>query len=118
MVKLAQSSFRQFAGRLFNLFVRLLTGLDFKDTQCGFKAFIREPAVPIFRVQRIRGFGFDPEILYLAKKRGLRLLEVPVLWYHSEGTKVRMLRDSLMMFLNLIEIRLNDLLGRYDETQR
>ncbi|HXF05979.1 MAG TPA: dolichyl-phosphate beta-glucosyltransferase [Blastocatellia bacterium] len=106
---------RRLAGRLFNLCVRALTGLRFKDTQCGFKAYRREAILPIFRVQRIRGFGFDAEVLYLAHKRGLRLREVPVRWSHSEGSRVRMMRDAIRMVLNLAETRWNDLTGRYDK---
>ena len=106
---------RRLAGRLFNLCVRALTGLRFKDTQCGFKAYRREAILPIFRVQRITGFGFDAEVLYLARKRGLRLREVPVRWSHSEGSRVRMMRDAIRMVLNLAETRCNDLTGRYDK---
>ncbi len=108
-----QSRLRQWAGRLFNLFVRVLTGLPFKDTQCGFKAYRRASLNPIFQVQRIHGFGFDVEILYLARKRGLRLQETPVLWAHAEGTKVRMVRDAWRMVLDLLRIRMNEWLGRY-----
>ncbi len=104
---------RQWAGRIFNLLVRLLTGLPFKDTQCGFKAYRRAPLLPIFQHQRIHGFGFDVEILYLARKCGLRLRETPVLWAHAEGTKVRLLRDAWRMALDLMRIRVNDWLGRY-----
>jgi len=104
---------RQWVGRIFNLLMRALTGLPFKDTQCGFKAYRREPLRPIFQCQRIFGFGFDVEILYLARKRGLRLCETPVLWAHAEGTKVRMGRDAWRMGLDLFRIRVNDWLGRY-----
>jgi len=108
-----QSRLRQWAGRIFNLLMRALTGLPFKDTQCGFKAYRREPLRLIFQSQRIFGFGFDVEILYLARKRGLRLRETPVLWAHAEGTKVRMVRDAWRMALDLFRIRMNDWLGRY-----
>jgi hypothetical protein len=94
--------------------MRTIVGLPFKDTQCGFKAFRREPALPVFEHQRIDRFGFDPEVLYIARKLGLRLMEVPVAWNNSEGTKVSFLRDSIKMFIDLFSIRLNDLLGHYD----
>jgi len=110
-----QSRARRWAGRVFNLLVRALMGLPFADTQCGFKAYRRAPLRPIFRSQRIRGFGFDVEILYLARKRGLRLREVPVLWAHAEGTKVRLGRDAWRMALDLLRIRANEWLGRYAE---
>lgn len=113
LIGVHQSSFRETSGRIFNLFVQGLTGLPFKDTQCGFKAFRRSTAVPVFECQTIFGFGFDPEILYIAKKRGLRLREIPVRWDHVEGTTVRFVQDSCRMFLDLLQIRWNDLCGRY-----
>jgi hypothetical protein len=97
--------------------MRTITGLKFKDTQCGFKAFRREAALPVFALQRVERFGFDPEVLYIARKQGNRLLEVPVVWNHCEGgelqNKLNYLRDSISMFADLIRIRLNDLVGRY-----
>jgi glycosyltransferase involved in cell wall biosynthesis len=113
LIGVHQSSFRETSGRIFNLFVQGLTGLPFKDTQCGFKAFRRSAAVPVFERQTIFGFGFDPEILYIAKKRGLRLREIPVRWDHVEGTTVRLVKDSCRMFFDLLRIRWNDLCGRY-----
>lgn len=113
LIGVHQSRFRENAGRIFNLFVRLIAGLPFQDTQCGFKLFERQAAREIFRRQRIDRFGFDAEVLYLARKLGFRAIEVPVRWSHSEGTKVSMLRDSLNMFVDLARIRCNDLRGRY-----
>jgi glycosyltransferase involved in cell wall biosynthesis len=114
LIGVHQSPFRETSGRIFNLFVQGLIGLPFKDTQCGFKAFRRGAAGPVFERQTIMGFGFDPEILYIAKKRGLRLREIPVRWDHAEGTKVRFLKDSCRMFLDLLQIRWNDLCGKYE----
>ena len=114
LIGVHQSPFRETSGRIFNLFVQGLIGLPFKDTQCGFKAFRRSAAGPVFERQTIMGFGFDPEILYIAKKRGLRLREIPVRWDHVEGTTVRFLRDSCRMFLDLLRIRWNDLCGKYE----
>jgi dolichyl-phosphate beta-glucosyltransferase len=108
-----QARFREVAGIIFNQFVRLFTGLAIHDTQCGFKAFVREPCRVVFEQQRIEGFGFDPEVLFLARRHGLRTAEVPVRWAHDPGTKVHMLRDSLLMFGDLVYIRWNWLLGRY-----
>jgi glycosyltransferase involved in cell wall biosynthesis len=113
LIGVHQSFFRETSGRIFNLFVQAIIGLPFKDTQCGFKAFRREAAVPLFERQTIMGFGFDPEILYIAKKRRLRLLEVPVRWDHVEGTTVRFLSDSRKMFADLLRIRWKDLTGKY-----
>ena len=104
---------REWAGIIFNGFVRAITGLPFSDTQCGFKIFRREPARVVFEQQRIEGFGFDPEILFLAKRHGLRTAEVPVRWAHDPATKVHVIRDSLIMFCDLIYIRWNWMLGRY-----
>jgi len=113
LIGVHQSPFRETSGRIFNFFVQGLTRLPFKDTQCGFKAFRRDVAGPVFERQTIMGFGFDPEILYIAKKRGLRLREIPVRWNHVEGTTVRFLRDSCRMFLDLLQIRWNDLFRKY-----
>jgi dolichyl-phosphate beta-glucosyltransferase len=113
LIGVHQSPFRETSGRIFNLFVQGLISLPFKDTQCGFKAFRRNTARPLFERQTIMGFGFDPEILYIAKKRGLRLREIPVRWDHMEGTTVRFLRDSCRMFLDLLRIRWNDLCRKY-----
>jgi glycosyltransferase involved in cell wall biosynthesis len=117
LIGVHQPRMREFGGAVFNLCMRTITGLKFKDTQCGFKAFRREAALPVFALQRVERFGFDPEVLYIAKKQGNRLLEVPVVWNHCEGgelqNKLNYLRDSINMFADLIRIRLNDLAGRY-----
>jgi dolichyl-phosphate beta-glucosyltransferase len=113
LISVHESRFRELAGMIFNGFVRILTGLPFHDTQCGFKAFVRERCRIIFEQQRIERFGFDPEILFLARRHGLRTAEVPVRWAHDPATKIHMLRDSLLMFSDLLRIRWNALLGRY-----
>jgi dolichyl-phosphate beta-glucosyltransferase len=113
LISAHQSPFREFAGIVFNTVVRLCLRLPFVDTQCGFKAFKREPCKIIFAQQRIERFGFDPELLYLARHHGLRAAEIPVRWAHSPGTKVSMLRDSLQMFADIFIIRWNALAGRY-----
>ena len=113
LISIHQSRHRELAGIIFNGLVRVITGLPFHDTQCGFKIFRREPSCIIFEQQRIERFGFDPEILFLAKRHGLRIAEVPVRWAHDPATKVQVLRDSVMMFCDLLVIRWNWLLGRY-----
>jgi dolichyl-phosphate beta-glucosyltransferase len=113
LISARQSRFREIAGIIFNTVVRLCLRLPFVDTQCGFKAFKREPCQIIFEQQRIERFGFDPELLYLARHHGLRAIEIPVRWAHSPGTKVSMLRDSLQMFQDVFIIRWNALAGRY-----
>jgi glycosyltransferase involved in cell wall biosynthesis len=118
LIAVRQSRFREVAGMIFNGFVRLITGLRFHDTQCGFKAFVRERSRIVFEQQRIEGFGFDPEILFLAQRHGLRSAEVPVRWAHDEATRVRVFSDSLKMFGDLIVIRWNALIGRYPKRPR
>lgn len=113
LIEAHQSLFREFAGIVFNRIVRVILRLPFVDTQCGFKAFRRERCRIIFEQQTIERFGFDPELLYLARHHGLSTVEVPVRWAHSPATKVSMLKDSLQMFLDVFVIRSNALLGRY-----
>ncbi|MBL8148592.1 MAG: glycosyltransferase family 2 protein [Blastocatellia bacterium] len=107
-----QSIFRETAGRTFNLMMRILTGLNFKDTQCGFKAFNRKRCKSVFELQRINGFGFDVEVLYIAKKHKLRLLEMPVTWGHVEGSKVG-IATGAKTFVDLATVRWHDICGRY-----
>ncbi len=113
LISVHETPFREFAGIIFNKIVRIILRLPFVDTQCGFKAFRRERCRIIFEQQRIERFGFDPELLYLARHHGLRAVEIPVRWGHSPATKVNLLRDSLQMFLEVFTIRWNALLGRY-----
>lgn len=116
LIEVHQSPLRELAGIVFNFLVRAITGLRFVDTQCGFKAFLREPSRIIFEQQRIERFGFDPEILFLAKRHGLRAVEIPVRWAHDPQTRVNMVRDSLRMFGEVLSIPWNWLLGRYPKT--
>jgi len=108
-----QSLLRQVYGRIFNLLLRIFLGLRFKDTQCGFKAFTRAAAQTIFPLQRIERWGFDPELLFLARKAGFRVKEVGVVWSHSEGTRINPLSDGMRMFLEVLQIRWNALTGKY-----
>ena len=113
LIEVHESPFREFAGIVFNRIVRIVLWLPFVDTQCGFKAFRRERCRIIFEQQRIERFGFDPELLYLARHHGLKATEIAVRWSHSPATKINMLRDSVQMFLDVFTIRWNALLGRY-----
>jgi dolichyl-phosphate beta-glucosyltransferase len=108
-----QPLYRQVFGRIFNLVLRVVLGLNFADTQCGFKAFRHDAAQRIFPLQRIERWGFDPEILFLARRAGFRVEEVPVLWAHSEGTRLHPFRDGMRMFLEVVRIRWNSLTGDY-----
>ena len=101
-----QSWGREQGGRVFNLLVRISTGLPFWDTQCGFKAFRLDAFRPVLEKAHSDGFGFDVELLYLAQKAGLRMREIPVRWNHHEGSKVRFVHDSLHMLQEVIAMRL------------
>jgi glycosyltransferase involved in cell wall biosynthesis len=107
---------RQLFGRIFNLMLRVTLGLKFKDTQCGFKAFKKPAADAIFPLQKIERWGFDPEILFLARKFGLQVKEIPVAWGHSGGTRINPIADGFRMFLEMIRIRRNDWEGKYNGT--
>jgi glycosyltransferase involved in cell wall biosynthesis len=96
---------REQGGRVFNLLVRVATGLPFWDTQCGFKAFRLDVCRAILEAARVEGFAFDVELLYLARRAGLRIREIPVRWNHAEGSKVSFFRDSLRMLRELIALR-------------
>ncbi len=108
-----QSALREHGGRLFNLFVRLVAGLNFWDTQCGFKLFEASAAQQIFSRQQFERFGFDAEVLFIAQHLGHQISEVPVRWNHVEGTKMSLFGDSLDMILDLFRIRRNQLMGKY-----
>jgi glycosyltransferase involved in cell wall biosynthesis len=113
-----QPLYRQLFGRVFNLLLRLILGLKFKDTQCGFKAFTGRAAQAIFPLQKIERWGFDPELLYLANKLGFIVVEVPVAWAHRGGTRISPVRDGLRMFGEMLKIRWNALSGKYATVAR
>lgn len=104
---------REQGGKVFNLVVRLMTGMPFWDTQCGFKAFNLNKFRPLLSLMKIDRFGFDVEFLYVAKHNGLRLKEIPVRWNNDERSKVNVLRDSIRMFNEVREIRRNARRGIY-----
>lgn len=106
--------YRHLMGRAFNALVRLLAVPGIQDTQCGLKCFTRAAAQELFRRQTIESFGFDVEILFLARKLGYRVVEVPVTWRHVPASRVDPLRDTFRMLRDVLRVRLNDLLGRYD----
>jgi dolichyl-phosphate beta-glucosyltransferase len=113
LVTVHQSAFREYSGRFFNLVMRLITGLPYADTQCGFKLFRRDVAHEVFSRVRIPGFGFDVEALFIAQLRRHTIVEVPVRWANAEGTKVTML-NGLQAFTDLLVVRLHQLRGHYD----
>ena len=108
-----QPVYRQILGRCFNGVTRAVMGLPFADTQCGFKAFTRAAAQTVFQLQTIERWGFDPEILFIALKRGFRVDEVPVSWAHDQRSKISYLRDGMRMLADIATVRWNALLGRY-----
>jgi glycosyltransferase involved in cell wall biosynthesis len=112
---LHQPLYRRFFGRCFNGVTRTVMGLPFKDTQCGFKAFRRAAAQVIFRLQRIERWGFDPEILFIARKLGYDIREVPVTWGHDERSRMSYLKDGMKMLEEIAAIRINSIAGRYDQ---
>jgi dolichyl-phosphate beta-glucosyltransferase len=118
LIEVHESKFRELAGIIFNWIVRVMLRLPFVDTQCGFKAFRRGKCKIIFEQQTIERFGFDPELLYLARHHGLRTAEVAVRWAHSPATKVNMWRDSVQMFLDVVIIRWNALRRRYPAVRK
>lgn len=108
-----QPLYRRIFGRCFNGLTRSIMRLPFADTQCGFKAFRSEAAHVVFGLQRVERWGFDPEILFIARKRGLRIREVPVTWGHDERSRISYLRDGMQMLLELVFVRWNAAIGRY-----
>jgi len=108
---------RRVMGWVFRNLVRLIVVRGFQDTQCGFKAFRREVARDVFGRQTLDGFAFDVEVLFLTRRLGYRVAEVPVRWLDSRHSRVRVGRDSLKMFLDLFRIRLRALRGRYRQIQ-
>jgi glycosyltransferase involved in cell wall biosynthesis len=114
MIGVHQPAGRELAGRAFNLVMRFATGLPFRDTQCGFKAFRRDAARAVFSRVRIERFGFDVEALYIASKLGYPTLEIPVIWNNVEGSKVSF-ASGINGFLDIGRVRANDMRGLYDE---
>lgn len=105
---------RHLTGRVFNTLIRLLVLPDLQDTQCGFKCFRAQVAEDVFRYQRLTGWSFDVEVLYIAQRKGYQIREVPIHWYFKADTKISILKDSWKMFLDLLTIRLNASRGLYD----
>ena len=112
-VRVHQPWYRELMGKIFNKIVRLVAVRGLRDTQCGFKLFRGAVARELFAAQRVEGFSFDVETLYLARKAGRRIAEVPVTWYNSPRSRVSIVGDPARMFLDVLRIRLDDLRGRY-----
>ena len=113
-----QPFYRQLFGRIFNLHLRVLLGLRFKDTQCGFKAFTARAAQALFPRQKIERWGFDPELLFLARKFGLPVREIAVEWAHDNRSKISYLKDGLHMGAETLRVRWYSLTGVYSSSDR
>jgi glycosyltransferase involved in cell wall biosynthesis len=114
LVGVHQSPLREFSGRVFNLAMRMVTGLPFQDTQCGFKLFESSAARQVFSRQQLDGFGFDVEVLYIAHRLGYKAVEVPVRWDNVEGTKVSLFL-GIAAFGDPIKVRWNGITGKYNQ---
>jgi dolichyl-phosphate beta-glucosyltransferase len=112
LVGVHQPVMRELMGRMFNLAMRVVTGMNFRDTQCGFKLFRTDVGQRVFALQQLDGFGFDVEVLFIAKRLGYLALEVPVRWDNVEGTKVSLL-NGFVAFLDLVKVRRNAIQGKY-----
>ena len=112
-VEVHQPAWREMLGRTFNRIVRAISGLPFHDTQCGFKVMRREAVLPLFRAARVERFAYDVEILYLAQKARLRIIEEPVIWRNAPGSKVNPVTDSLVMLKDVFRITICDRRGDY-----
>lgn len=108
-----EPKYRHIMGRVFNWLVRILAVHGIQDTQCGFKCFHADAAHDVFQVQTINGWGFDVEILFVAQKRGYRIVEVPIDWYYQSQSKVHPVRDTINMFREVWQVRFNDWRGVY-----
>ncbi len=109
---------RHFIGRVANFLIKLLAVKGFEDTQCGFKSFSRSAAEDLFSVQRTNGVGFDVELLYVAQKRGYRIVEVPIDWYYNADSKMRLFQDSIGVIGEILEVRRNWRAGVYNLTNQ
>ncbi len=109
-----EPAYRHLMGRVFNQIVRLLAVRDIQDTQAGFKCFRRGAARELFPLQTINGWGFDVEILFVAQRRGMQIVEVPINWYYADRSQVRPIQDTYNMLREVLKVRLNAWQGRYE----
>lgn len=112
-VRYAEPSYRHFIGRIYNGLIRFLALPGLQDTQCGFKCFRGEVAEQLFRRQTLPGWSFDVEILFIARQLGYKVVELPIHWYYNPHSKIRVVKDSFKMGVDLLTIRLNGIRGVY-----
>jgi dolichyl-phosphate beta-glucosyltransferase len=113
-VRYNEPPYRHVMGRVFNWLVKVLAVRGYEDTQCGFKCFHTSAVADLFSHQTIKGFGFDVEVLYVAQKRGYKIIEVPIHWYHQRESKVHPVRDTIRMIREILQVRQNDRQGLYN----
>jgi len=113
-VRYNEPSYRHLGGRAINLIIRMLILPGLNDTQCGFKCFRAEPAKKLFSQQKLMGWSFDIELLYLARRNRMSIKEIPVHWHFDPDSKVRAVRDALRMISDIFRIHINALRGQYD----
>jgi dolichyl-phosphate beta-glucosyltransferase len=113
--RVGEPEYRHLMGRINNLVIKLTTVRGFQDTQCGFKMFTRRAAEDLFSVQRMNGIGFDIELLFIAQKRGYKIMEVPITWYFDPDSRMKLVQDSLGLLRELWQIRQNWRKGYYEQ---
>jgi dolichyl-phosphate beta-glucosyltransferase len=113
-----EPGYRHLMGRVFNLIVRLLAVHSIQDTQAGFKCFRRDSARQLFPLQTINGWGFDVEILFIAQRRGMQIVEVPINWYYANRSQVKPVQDTYNMLREVLKVRLNAWRGRYNPASK
>ena len=116
-VRHGEPGYRHLMGRVFNFLVRVMAVPQIHDTQCGFKCFTREAAQFLFPLQRIDGWGFDVEVLHIASRHDLQMIEIPVDWYYGQNSRVEPVRDTINMVKELIKVRINGRRGYYKSDQ-
>jgi hypothetical protein len=104
-VRIGEPWHRHMIGRVFNLIIKLTILPEFEDTQCGFKMFTGEAANELFSIQRLNGIGFDIELIFLAKKKGYKIQEIPITWYFDPDSRMKLFQDSVRALIEIWEIR-------------
>ena len=115
-IEIKQPFYRMAMGKIFNIFVRMILGINIRDSQCGFKCFPKKIAKRIFSLQHLERFCFDAELIFIAKLKKYRVKEVPIVWRNSEASKVNPIKDSTRMFFDLLKIRQHHLHGHYEDS--
>jgi len=117
-VRYNEPQYRHMMGRIFNFYVKVLAIPGHEDTQCGFKCFRRDVALDILPYQTIDGWAFDVELLFIALRRGYSIVEVPIHWYYGENSRLSPVRDTINMIREVLKIRTNGFVGRYNRSKQ